>query len=65
MNKDCLGIDFICVVKDGIFVYYPVEYNHDLGCHKISLDDCMICNFNEIEKSGEHYESHRGPFQSD
>ena len=52
MNKDCLGIEFICVVKDGRFVYYPVEYNQDLGGHKVVLDDCMICHFNDIEESG-------------
>jgi len=49
---DTDSIEFICVVKDGKFVYYPVEYNRELGGFKVELDDSMICHFNDIEKSG-------------
>jgi hypothetical protein len=44
------GIEFICVVKDGKFVYYTVKHNGT--CFDVELDDTMICHFNDIEKSG-------------
>ena len=44
------GIEFICVVKDGKFVYYTVKDNGT--CFDVELDDTMICHFNDIEKSG-------------
>jgi hypothetical protein len=43
-------IEFICVVKDGKFVYYAVKYN---GTNfDVNLDDIMICHFDDIEQSG-------------
>mgnify|MGYP006141221109 FL=1 len=52
MNEDNRkdGIEFICVVKDGKFVYYAVKYN---GTNfDVNLDDVMICHFDDIEQSG-------------
>lgn len=51
-SSDVDSIEFICVVKDGKFVYYPVFYSRELGGHKVELNDNMICHFNDIEKSG-------------